>query len=32
MLDLDAWTSERYRVPGDPVPLTDATNDDDDAY
>lgn len=29
MLDLSAWTSERYRIAGDPVPTADPANDDD---
>ena len=31
MLDLSAWTSDRYRIPGEPVPTRDPANDDDDA-
>jgi len=31
LVDLAAWTSERYRIPGDPVVLPDASNDDDSA-
>jgi uncharacterized protein len=29
LLDLSAWTTGRYRIPGDPVPPPDAANDDD---
>jgi uncharacterized protein len=29
LLDLSAWTSERYRIAGDPVPPNDPSNDDD---
>jgi len=30
LLDLSAWTTERYRFAGDPVPTHDPANDDDD--
>jgi endogenous inhibitor of DNA gyrase (YacG/DUF329 family) len=29
LLDLSAWTTERYRIPGEPVPTYDPANDDD---
>jgi hypothetical protein len=29
LLDLSAWTSERYRIVGEPVPTRDPANDDD---
>jgi endogenous inhibitor of DNA gyrase (YacG/DUF329 family) len=29
LLDLSAWTTERYRIAGDPVPAPDAANDDE---
>jgi hypothetical protein len=29
LLDLSAWTSERYRIAGDPAPTDDSSNDDD---
>jgi len=31
LLDLSAWTSERYRIAGEPVRTRDPVNDDDDA-
>jgi hypothetical protein len=31
LLDLSAWTSERYRIAGDPVPTRDPANDDEPA-
>jgi hypothetical protein len=31
LLDLSAWTSERYRIPGERVPTQDRANDDDTA-
>jgi endogenous inhibitor of DNA gyrase (YacG/DUF329 family) len=29
LLDLSAWTSERYRIAGEPVRTRDPANDDD---
>jgi hypothetical protein len=29
LLDLSAWTTERYRIAGEPVPTRDPANDDD---
>ena len=29
MLDLSGWTTERYRIAGDPVPTRDPANDDE---
>ena len=29
LLDLSAWTSERYRIAGEPVKTHDPANDDD---
>jgi endogenous inhibitor of DNA gyrase (YacG/DUF329 family) len=31
LVDLSGWVSERYRIPGEPVPTRDPANDDDDA-
>lgn len=31
LLDLSAWTTERYRIPGDPLPTRDPANDDESA-
>jgi len=30
LLDLSAWTTDRYRIPGEPLPTHDPANDDDD--
>jgi endogenous inhibitor of DNA gyrase (YacG/DUF329 family) len=30
MVDLSGWTSERYRIPGEPVIPTDPTDGDDE--
>lgn len=29
LIDLSAWTSQRYRIAGEPVPAADPTPDDD---
>jgi endogenous inhibitor of DNA gyrase (YacG/DUF329 family) len=29
LVDLSNWTSDRYRIAGDPVPTADPANDDD---
>ena len=29
LVDFDAWASERHRIPGDPVPVSDERGDDE---